>query len=137
MLGLNKKRNERKIHSLLVPFTIKADDKYIYYSSVTRSFRIVKTDIESVSIDADDKLGIGHIGYNYLRINGKGTLLGEVHVTSGFAKKAQDFILEEIKNNPQTINNNLADLERLAALKEKGIITQEEFEAKKKQILAI
>jgi|SRR2546421_5832520 len=131
----SQKKNERKISDWLGTFTIKADDKYVYYSSVGRSFRIVKADIESVSIDADDKTGIGHTGYNYLRINGKGTLLGEVHVTSGFAQKAQDFILEEIKNNPKAANNNFADLEKLAELKEKGIITQKEFDAKKQQLL--
>ena len=33
--------------------------------------------------------------------------------------------------------NNLEDLEKLAELKEKGIITEEEFQAKKKQILGL
>jgi len=33
--------------------------------------------------------------------------------------------------------NNLKDLEKLAELKEKGIITEEEFQAKKKQILGL
>ena len=35
------------------------------------------------------------------------------------------------------IGNNLEDLEKLAELKEKGIISEEEFQAKKKQILGL
>lgn len=132
-----QKKNERKISGALGTFTIKADDKYIYYSSMGRSSRILKADIESVSIDVDDKIGIGHIGYNFLRITGKGTLLGEFKVTSGFAKKAQDFILGEIKGNTKPLDNNLNDLEKLASLKEKGIISKTEFDAKKKQLLGL
>ena len=134
------KSEERKISAGLGTFTMKADDTYIYYSSMGRNFRILKTDIESVSVDADDKTGIGHIGYNYLRINGKGTLLAEVHVTSGFARDAQDFILEEIKDNPkpnQSNTSNLDEIEKLSLLKDKGILTQEEFDAKKKQLLGL
>ena len=41
--------------------------------------------------------------------------------------------LYNIKNNK--FPNNYSDLEKLAELKEKGIITKEEFEAKKKNIL--
>ena len=40
-----------------------------------------------------------------------------------------------LNNNNQT--NNYSDLEKLADLKAKGIITNEEFEAKKKQILGL
>lgn len=37
----------------------------------------------------------------------------------------------------ETRGGDLGDLEKLAALKEKGIITQADFEAKKKQILGL
>lgn len=37
----------------------------------------------------------------------------------------------------QSSNSSISDLEKLAELKEKGIITEEEFNAKKKQILGI
>jgi len=40
------------------------------------------------------------------------------------------------KQSGQT-NGGIDDLEKLAKLKEKGIITQEEFEAKKKQVLGL
>lgn len=37
----------------------------------------------------------------------------------------------------QVVNNGLSDLEKLAELKEKGIITEDEFNAKKKSILGL
>ncbi len=40
-------------------------------------------------------------------------------------------------SNSITKVNNLEDLEKLAELKEKGIITEEEFQAKKEQILGL
>lgn len=44
----------------------------------------------------------------------------------------------EPKSNPEDeLNNQIAQLEKLAKLKEQGIITQEEFDAKKKQILGL
>jgi hypothetical protein len=40
-------------------------------------------------------------------------------------------------NKPTAKSSGLDDLEKLAELKEKGIITEEEFNAKKKQILGL
>lgn len=59
-----------------------------------------------------------------------------------------DFIESKIKSNTTNINissiisndstnNSLADIEKLAELKDKGIITEEEFQKKKKQLLGI
>jgi len=53
--------------------------------------------------------------------------------------------VEEVIYEAQTINsgvnakqsNNLDDLEKLQNLKQKGVITNEEFETKKKQILGL
>lgn len=46
--------------------------------------------------------------------------------------------MREFRNvNIQSNNNSLSDLEKLAELKDKGIINDEEFEAKKKQILGL
>jgi hypothetical protein len=39
--------------------------------------------------------------------------------------------------NPATGNSGINDLEKLADLRDKGIITPSEFEAKKKQILGL
>lgn len=50
--------------------------------------------------------------------------------------KGEGGIFEE--KDPETKeNNSIADIEKLAELKEKGIITEEEFNKKKKQILGL
>ncbi len=41
------------------------------------------------------------------------------------------------ENNNSSIDKNLEDLERLANLKQKGILTEEEFQLKKEQILRL
>jgi hypothetical protein len=41
------------------------------------------------------------------------------------------------KNNTASLGSNLDELEKLATLKDKGIITEEEFQKKKKQILGL
>jgi hypothetical protein len=50
-------------------------------------------------------------------------------------------IISELINNKNHVakssTNHLNDLEKLAELKEKGILTQEEFDAKKKLILGL
>lgn len=56
--------------------------------------------------------------------------------------KFEDYKLEKIYNvenikSPETGKNNIDDIEKLAALRDKGIISQEEFDLKKKQILGI
>ncbi len=43
--------------------------------------------------------------------------------------------IEEVRSSKHIDSINLSDLEKLAELKDKGILTNEEFEAKKKQIL--
>lgn len=138
MFGI--KKDPRKISSF--PYSIRFDDKYLYFRGVgVEGFRILKEDIESVSVDANPKEGMLESTYRLLKINGHGTLLGQAKILKGFAEKAQDFILEEIKNNKkhnsQTPLNNLDELEKLASLKDKGIITKDEFEIKKKQLLGI
>ncbi len=52
--------------------------------------------------------------------------------------EAKQLIEERINSvNSHAKNNGLDDLEKLAALKEKGIISEEEFQAKKKQLLGL
>ena len=46
-------------------------------------------------------------------------------------------LVKSFAPNPATANSGLNDLEKLADLRDKGIITPTEFEAKKKQILGI
>lgn len=50
-------------------------------------------------------------------------------------KEAKEMIERHISGGSQKTASNLDELERLADLKEKGIITQKEFEAKKKSLL--
>lgn len=56
--------------------------------------------------------------------------------------KFEDYKLEKVYNvenvkNSETGKNNIDDIEKLAALRDKGILSQEEFDLKKKQILGI
>lgn len=56
------------------------------------------------------------------------------------AKQLQQYVLEFQSKGTATSNSqtsNIDDLEKLAQLRDKGIITQEEFDAKKKQILGL
>lgn len=55
-------------------------------------------------------------------------------------KKMEEAIYEAQQNNSganKNQSNNLDDLEKLQNLKQKGVITPEEFEKKKKQILGL
>ena len=51
-------------------------------------------------------------------------------------KEAIEQKLEEL-HKPESSSSHLNDLEKLAELRDKGIITEEEFNAKKKQILGL
>ena len=51
------------------------------------------------------------------------------------ANELKKIILEHQNNQGQGNVDSISQLEKLAALKEKGVINQEEFEAKKKQLL--
>jgi hypothetical protein len=140
MFGANKNKNEKKLSSFTYSFRF--DDNYLYFNGIgADGFRILKRDIESVSIDANPEKGMLKSTLRLLKINGHGTFLGQAKINMGFAEKAQDFILEELKINKkktsQESSNNLDDLEKLAVLKDKGIISQEEFDIKKKQILNV
>jgi hypothetical protein len=50
-------------------------------------------------------------------------------------EEAKEIIERHISGGSQKATSNLDELERLASLKEKGIITQDEFDAKKKSLL--
>jgi len=50
-------------------------------------------------------------------------------------EEAKQLIEERINSVGQPQSSSLNDLEKLAELKEKGIITEQEFEQKKKQLL--
>ncbi len=52
------------------------------------------------------------------------------------AKKVEELIRNKLGKNNKN-DSNIDDLEKLSQLKENGVITKEEFEKKKKQILGI
>ena len=52
-------------------------------------------------------------------------------------EEARGLIEKRMGEGPHKTSSNLDELEKLAGLKEKGIITQEEFEAKKRSLLGI
>lgn len=133
-MGLFGNKNEKTLTFALGGYKFKSDEHFIsYQSAYGKSFRVNKADIESVSLDK------GGLGKNKIKINGKGTLLAEVEMPKSWAEKVQAFITEEVQalkgiNSP---SSSIDDLEKLASLKDKGIISQEEFEQKKKQILGL
>lgn len=134
LFGNSNKKNERVLSFALGGYRFKADDQFIsYQTNFGKSFRVLKADIESVSLDK------GGMGKNIIRVNGKGTLLAEVELPKLWAEKVQQFILDEIKDNKKPAGNSSSfdQLEKLAELKDKGIITEKEFEAKKKQLLGL
>jgi hypothetical protein len=44
---------------------------------------------------------------------------------------------QAVQGNPKPAASNFEDIEKLGALREKGLISDSEFDAKKKQILAL
>ncbi len=67
------------------------DDRYLYYRSVYgKSFRVLKADIQTVSLAESGR------GKNLIQIVGHGTVLAEESLPKPWAQKAQDFIFKEI-----------------------------------------
>ena len=102
----------------------------ILFSSQVKDFEINK--ITSLNYKSDFM--------NKLIIQGSSDKI----VISAIEKKAGQKIVNKIKeiqnkdsSSNQTPENGFADLEKLADLKEKGIITEDEFNAKKKSILGL
>ncbi len=131
LFGNNK--NERKLSFALGGYVFIANDEYVSYKSLGKFFRVARKDIESVSLDK------GGMGKNIIKVNGRGTTLAQVELPKPWAEKAQEFIMKEALggNDKQSSNSGLGDLEKLAELKNKGIITEAEFNQKKKQLLGI
>jgi Short C-terminal domain len=64
-------------------------------------------------------------------------LLGLVLLTVGGIISARGFASKRSSHQQPSPTSSLNELEKLASLKEKGVITEEEYEKKKKQILGI
>ena len=66
-----------------------------------------------------------------------GYITGPISRASALYFSEWERLINDLKNQPSQSKSNLDDLEKLNELRQKGIITQEEFEAKKRQILGI
>jgi len=133
-MGLFGNKNDRKLSFALGGYKFTANDEYVSYQSIYgKSFRVLRKDIESVSLDK------GGMGKNVIKVNGRGTVLAEIELPKHWSEQAQDFIRKEALggNSQQSSTSDVGDLEKLSDLKDKGIISQEEFDKKKKQILGI
>jgi hypothetical protein len=132
-MGLFGNKTDRKLSFALGGYKFTANDEYVSYQSIYgKSFRVLRKDIESVSLDK------GGMGKNIIKVNGRGTLLAEIELPKSWSEQAQDFIRKEaLGGSSNNLTSNVGDLEKLAELKDKGIISQEEFNKKKKQILGL
>lgn len=126
------KKNNKKLSFGFGGYVFTIDDQYVSYRSIYgKFFRVLKKDIESISLDS------AGMGKNIFKINGKGTVLAQVEIPKIWAEKAQSFILNEVSTNSKENTVGINDLEKLLSLKEKGVISEEEFLLKKKQILGL
>ena len=103
----------------------------------------MKTVIRNIAADQ----GIEHLEILY-RVNGKedkatfenqtltGLIVGGISRAESLYFADWQKTIEDLRNgNGQT--SDLDDLEKLSGLKDKGIITEDEFKAKKKQLLGL
>jgi len=130
----NNNKNERKLSFALGGYTFTSDDTYLCYKSVYigKALKIARKDIEGVSLSG------GGLGKSIVKINGKGVTLGEVELPKPWAEKAQEFIVSEAQGTSDSNkSSDFNDLEKLSDLKNKGVISEEEFNQKKKQILGL
>lgn len=111
-------------------------------------FEIPIADILNAKAEKDFGYGIDNFIVLYQE-NGKEKKVKFQHVSFGGAIAGSvsragalyfgewERLINDLKNQPSQSKSNLDDLEKLNELKQKGIITQEEFEIKKKQILGL
>ncbi len=66
-----------------------------------------------------------------------GTAMGNMTQLREPYFRSWETAIENARFGEDTAQNNLNDLEKLADLKTKGVITEEEFQAKKKQLLGL
>ena len=72
-------------------YRFKSDDRWIEYKSAYgRSARILKSDIESVSLDESKR------GKVKVQVLGRGTTLASFELPKSWGYKVQDFILQQI-----------------------------------------
>jgi len=120
-----------------------------FLSGKTKVFSTSLKDIISTSARKGLGNGIDHL-FVIFNENGKEKKIKIEHMAfwSGVAMgnltqlrepyfKSWEAAIEDARFGKSTPQDNLGDLEKLADLKEKGIITEDEFQAKKKQLLGL
>ncbi|TRT90474.1 MAG: hypothetical protein EWV82_00135 [Microcystis aeruginosa Ma_AC_P_19900807_S299] len=115
--------------------------KNIPYSSIT-AIQFKRADITVGFIQFTLKGGIEAKAGVFEAVTDENTITFGTEERSQEFEKAKQIIEKKMieSKSPQSAvntNNDLEQLEKLASLKDKGIISQEEFEAKKKQILGL
>jgi hypothetical protein len=108
----------------------------VYPNAVNWSFAFKKN---SIPLSQIASIEVGIPLYAQVIIETTGGKKFKIPVAPGQKKKLRDAILDAQSGTSnqgnQEPDNHISDLEKLAELKEKGIITEEEFAEKKKSIL--
>lgn len=127
------KTKKYRIGGVLAGQTITiTDDLLKYQSAYNKRFSVSLSQIDTVTVDTAKGFG-----KSKLKIVGAGSTLAELEIPSNWATKAQAWLLANLPENKKASGaHSIDDLEKLAELKNKGIITEAEFNTKKKDILS-
>lgn len=107
--------------------------KEAYYSEL----EILRTSKETLE-QKEKVLKLGRDYYSWLRDDCILTQFDEISLQNDLSVSASKIYFDSENNNKESNNISTADeIEKLASLKEKGILTEEEFQKKKKEILEV
>ncbi len=117
---------------LLAGQTFTIDDGMLKFQGpYGKRFAVPISQIDTVTTDSAKGMGKAK-----LKIVGNGTELASIDLPAIWVSKTQEWLLQNLDLNKEGVGSSLDDLAKLADLKEKGVITEKEFEAKKKQLLS-
>ncbi len=126
-------KKKYRIGGLLTGLTLTiADGLLKFQSAYGKRFSVPLNQIDAVTVDNAKRFG-----YAKLKVIGHGTDLGTAEMPSILASKAQAWLMENLEFTDKESKGSLNDLEKLAELKEKGVLTEEEFSQKKRQLLGL
>jgi len=108
--------------------------KDIYFDSIT-SIQIKKPGLSVGYIQFSIPGGVESRGGLFASINEENTISFDGHSKYEQALKIKEYI-EKKKQSRHQVGSSADEIEKLHTLMEKGILTKEEFEEKKKKILA-
>jgi len=125
---------KRGLAGILLGHGLKGD-KTIPYSSIT-AIQLKKAGLTAGYLQLSMQGGIESRGGLFKATRDENTIMFSNWDNKKF-EEAKSIIEKRINGTGQQTSNELNDLEKLAELKKKGIITEEEFSKKKKIILGI